>query len=59
MENEQLVKLSSEDMAVLDHYHKRPGQHRSLMGYHKDGGVFGWTYEELGWELTGNGVVKE
>jgi hypothetical protein len=35
--------------------------HRSLMPapYHKDGGVFGWTYEQLGWNMVEGGFVPE
>lgn len=33
--------------------------HRSLLNYHNENGtVFGWTYEQMGWELGLGGKVK-
>lgn len=46
-------------MGVLDNFHKRPGMHRSMCGFHSlelGGSCFGWTYRQLGWELTLGGV---
>lgn len=48
-------------MDAIDAIHKQPGQHRSLLGYHNkdDNSVFGWTYEQLGWNMTTGGVVPQ
>ncbi|KAI0759959.1 Aldo/keto reductase [Trametes elegans] len=57
-----LVELSEEQMAVLDAIHKKPGMHRSLLRYHEystDGKIFGWTYEQLGWNMTKGGIVAQ
>ncbi|KUI53503.1 Putative reductase 1 [Cytospora mali] len=36
-----------------------PGMHRSLVQYHQpDCTVFGWTYEQMGWELELGGKAK-
>ncbi|POS77658.1 aldo/keto reductase [Diaporthe helianthi] len=57
--NISLVKLDDADMKTIDSIHKKPGLHRSLLGYHQpDGSVFGWTYEEMGWELVAGGHAK-
>lgn len=54
----QLIKLTPEEMTVIDSIHKKPGMHRSLLGYHPPNGVvFGWTYEQLGWPFTIGGIV--
>ena len=47
-------------MKTLDNIHRKPGLHRSLLvGLHgEDGKVFGWTYEQLGWDLIAGGVHK-
>lgn len=46
-------------MKAIDGIHKKPDLHRSLLNYHNpDGSVFGWTYEEMGWELSVGGKVK-
>lgn len=56
---EQLVKLDDADIKAIDALHKKPDLHRSLLGYHQpDGSVFGWTYEEMGWELGVGGKAK-
>jgi glycerol 2-dehydrogenase (NADP+) len=56
----QLVKLSAEDMKTIDGIHKKPGMHKSLLAYHKDDGkVFGWTYDQLGWNMTKGGSVPQ
>ncbi|KAG8794972.1 hypothetical protein FRC17_008204 [Serendipita sp. 399] len=59
-QNLQVVKLSQEDMTVIDEYHKRPGMHRALayIGMIKDGKLFGWTMEELGWSYDDEAYVK-
>jgi glycerol 2-dehydrogenase (NADP+) len=45
-------------MNAIDNIHKAPGMHKSLLGYHSaDGSVFGWTYEELGWNMKPGGLV--
>ncbi|KAE9403562.1 Aldo/keto reductase [Gymnopus androsaceus JB14] len=59
-QNLTILKLSDEDMKVLDQVHREPGMHRTLCHNHpsRTGGVvFGWTYEQLGWDLTKGGVV--
>lgn len=53
----KLVKLSDEDMKALNDLHKKEGMHRSLMKYHSKDGVFGWTYEQLGWNMKEGGYV--
>ena len=56
----QLVKLADEDMKAVDSIHKRPGLHKALLDYlHKDGKVLGWTYEQLGWNMTEGGFVPQ
>ncbi|KAF8501241.1 Aldo/keto reductase [Hysterangium stoloniferum] len=52
-DNIKLVTLSDSSMSVLNHLHELPDQHRPLCGYFKlePGKVFGWTYEQLGWDL--------
>jgi len=57
-QNITLVKLESEDIKIINEFHKKPGMHKSLLAYHTNGGVFGWTYEQLGWNMHGNGLVK-
>ncbi|KAF8625053.1 hypothetical protein AX15_005583 [Amanita polypyramis BW_CC] len=59
-ENIALVRLTEEEMHVLDEMHKEPGMHRSVCGFHigaLGGSCFGWTYEQLGWEMVTGGVV--
>ncbi|KAI0058405.1 Aldo/keto reductase [Artomyces pyxidatus] len=59
--NITLLHLDETDMKVLDTEHTKPGLHRSLMSYHStiggQGSVFGWTYEQMGWNLAIGGVV--
>ncbi|KAF7321543.1 Aldo-keto reductase [Mycena kentingensis (nom. inval.)] len=57
--NITLVKLSPEDFAAVDELHKQPGMHKSLLVFDntKDGKVFGWTYEQLGWNIQVGGQV--
>lgn len=53
------MKLDNEDNEVLNEFHKKPGMHKSLLTvYHSNGSIFGWTYEQLGWNMHGNGIVK-
>ncbi|KAG8967452.1 hypothetical protein FRC05_002047 [Tulasnella sp. 425] len=52
--NLKLVKFDSEDFEAINAIHKQPGKNKNVafhMGY-VDGkpGMFGWTYEQLGWE---------
>lgn len=54
------MKLTEADMALLSGIHTRPGMHKSLLTYHNytdDGLIFGWTYEQLGWNMNKGGVV--
>ncbi|KAK1230492.1 hypothetical protein PQX77_006420 [Marasmius sp. AFHP31] len=57
--NITLVSLGRDDLAAIDAIHTEPGKHRSLLGYHNTvpGTVFGWTYEEMGWDMTEGGIV--
>ncbi|KAI0827824.1 Aldo/keto reductase [Trametes gibbosa] len=60
-QNIALIKLSKVEMDTLDAIHKKPGMHRSLLRYHEynpDGTIFGWTYEELGWNMSKGGIVR-
>ncbi|KAF9010476.1 NADP-dependent oxidoreductase domain-containing protein [Cyathus striatus] len=64
-ENEQRLaanitpfQLPDNDIEVLDALHKEPGMHRSLLTYHNlEGTVFGWTYEQLGWNMVPKGII--
>ena len=56
----QLVDLTEDDMQCLNGIHKKPGMHRSLLRYHtnrEDGTVFGWTYDDMGWNMVRGGIV--
>jgi len=58
-ENLQNVDLSSGEMDTLDSFHKKPGMHRSVCGFHSaelGGSCFGWTYDQLGWPLAIGGI---
>ncbi|KAJ7775120.1 Aldo/keto reductase [Mycena metata] len=56
--NMTLVSLSAEDMKVLDTLHQQTGMHKSLLPFHDESfGVYGWTYEQLGWNMVLGGVV--
>lgn len=58
----QLINLDANDTAFLDNFHKGPGLHRSLLTYHtlgKSAGVFGYTYEQLGWNMVDGGIVPQ
>ena len=52
------MQLTPEEMQTIDSLHKKPRMHRSLVGYHTEGTVFGWTYEQLGWPFEVGGFVK-
>ncbi|KAJ7690715.1 aldo/keto reductase [Mycena rosella] len=51
--NITLVSLSGTDMKTVDGLHQESGNHKSLLVFDnkKDGTVFGWTYDQLGWKL--------
>lgn len=56
-----MITLTDEEMVTLDAIHKKPGMHRSLLRYHEysaDGTVLGWTYEQLGWNMTKGGIIR-
>ncbi|KAF9464290.1 Aldo/keto reductase [Collybia nuda] len=56
--NITLIELPTEDMEAINKIHNQPGMHKSLLTFHKPGGVvFGWTYEELGWNMKEGGIV--
>ncbi|KAJ7129003.1 aldo/keto reductase [Mycena crocata] len=61
--NITLVPLLAEDMTVINGLHQKPNMHRSLLAFDgkNDGTVFGWTYEQLGWDLVvgGHGSVPK
>ncbi|KZW03672.1 aado/keto reductase [Exidia glandulosa HHB12029] len=60
--NATVIELDAEDTEFVDNYHKGKGLHRSLLSYHSTGdfvGVFGYTYEQLGWPMVEGGFVKE
>ncbi|KAH7106631.1 aldo/keto reductase [Auriculariales sp. MPI-PUGE-AT-0066] len=59
-QNLTLLKLDPADVAQIDAFHKRDGMHRSLVAYHSSTepyGVFGWSYEQLGWPMRKGGFV--
>ncbi|KAF5384529.1 hypothetical protein D9757_006467 [Collybiopsis confluens] len=47
--NITLIQLSLENIKVLDDLHLQPKMHRSLCHKSKQGEIFGWTYDEMGW----------
>lgn len=60
---EQVVKLDTVDMDVLDNLHKQSGKHRSLLPDHEGGafgpGIFGWSYEMMGLDgMKEGGVIS-
>lgn len=57
----QLVTLSPEEMETIDNFHTKPGMHRSLVTsmHSPEGTVVGWTYEQLGWNMTVGGFVTD
>ncbi|KAL5531103.1 hypothetical protein ACEPAG_3979 [Sanghuangporus baumii] len=61
-ENITLIDLSSSEMSVLNQIHQKPGMHRSVCGFHSSefgGSCFGWTYDQLGWNMVEGGIVAE
>ncbi|KAF8484364.1 Aldo/keto reductase [Gautieria morchelliformis] len=52
-DNIQLLSLSAESFGAVDDFHKGPGLHRPLCVCFlpTPGKVFGWTYEQLGWDV--------
>ncbi|KDR71561.1 hypothetical protein GALMADRAFT_75081 [Galerina marginata CBS 339.88] len=61
-QNIQLVHLTTEEMGVLNNLHMQPGMHRSVCGFHSTeyrGSCFGWTYEQLGWDMVLGGIVPD
>lgn len=47
-------------MKAIDGIYKKDGKHKSLLTYHNDdGSVFGWTYEQMGWNLAKGNFGKE
>ena len=45
-------------MKAVNNLHREPGMHRSLIAYHEpDKTVFGWTYDQLGWNMSVGGIV--
>ncbi|KAE9400697.1 Aldo/keto reductase [Gymnopus androsaceus JB14] len=59
--NITLIHLSDEDMKVVDDLHLQPNMHRTLAHSVRGSGgrVFGWTYEELGWNMVDGFVVSK
>jgi len=60
--NITLLDLSEDDIGALSAIHKRPGMHKSLLSYHNytdDGLIFGWTYEQLGWNMKKGGIIVD
>jgi len=58
--NISLVKLSNDEMKLVNDLHKKPDMHRSTSRfYHSGPTVFGWTYDQLGWPLVKGGFVEE
>ncbi|VDC01506.1 unnamed protein product [Peniophora sp. CBMAI 1063] len=59
--NITIVKLEEKDVKAIDELHRQPGLHRSLLAFiHSEDGVFGWTYEQLGWpyKFNGKGLIE-
>lgn len=49
----QLITLQEREIETIEALHLQPGYNKSLKTrYHKDGKVFGWTLEQLGWDYT-------
>lgn len=45
-------------MELIDNLHKKEGMHQCLlMAYTSEGKVFGWTFEQLGWNLREDGTI--
>ncbi|KAG8826423.1 hypothetical protein FRC17_008257 [Serendipita sp. 399] len=61
-QNITLPKLTSEDMAQIDQFHKQKGMHRTLCHRSRvedTTTLFGWTFEQLGWNLREGGVAVD
>ncbi|KAI0339203.1 Aldo/keto reductase [Trametopsis cervina] len=59
-QNITLIQLTEQEIQTINDIHKKPGMHRSLVRYHREGGgVFGWTYEQLGWNFSEGGIWKD
>ncbi|KAJ8507792.1 hypothetical protein ONZ45_g9871 [Pleurotus djamor] len=59
-ENITLVTLTPDEVSIIDTLHKDPGMHHSVCGFHSDalgGSCFGWSYNQLGWDMVMGGVV--
>lgn len=57
--SEETLHLTAAEMLSLDKLHLEPGMHHSVCGFHSPelgGSCFGWTYEQLGWDLIAGGV---
>jgi len=57
--NISLVKLPQEDFDTIENLHKQPGKHRSSDGMSTKvpGSVWGWTMEEMGWNIKAGGII--
>lgn len=54
----KFIDLVPEEMEALNNIHRDLGFHRSVCGFHLPGGMcFGWTYEQLGWNMREGGVI--
>lgn len=56
----QLIALDNNDMRILDNVHRQPGMHHSVCGFHSSdlgGSCFGWTYDQLGWDMVKGGIM--
>ncbi|KAL0947736.1 hypothetical protein HGRIS_013819 [Hohenbuehelia grisea] len=61
-ENFELLSLTSDEAGILDTLHEQPDMHRSVCGFHSPslgGSCFGWTYEQLGWDMVTGGIVPD
>ncbi|KAG9220633.1 hypothetical protein CCMSSC00406_0003732 [Pleurotus cornucopiae] len=57
-DNIKLVHLSDEAVERINKIHEEPGMHRSLLKYHSpEGGAFGWSYEDFGWNMVTGGII--
>ncbi|KAJ3998710.1 Aldo/keto reductase [Lentinula boryana] len=59
--NITLIQLSVEDMNAIDKLHLEPNMHRTLAFSTRQtrGMIFGWTFEELGWDMVDGIVVSK
>ena len=48
-------------MSTVDAIHTKPGMHRNLLSIpgSPPGVIFGWTYEQLGWNWALDDTVNE